>query len=75
MTLLEIQTILRGDGLSELYSRTGDIPLNSVTDERVFQVLVYIHGIRTQITNSSHMELVRRTALSLIDRYEAEENT
>lgn len=75
MTLLEIQTILRDDGLSELYSRTGDIPLNSITDERVFQVLVYVHGIRPQITNASHAELVRRTALSLLARYEAEENT
>lgn len=75
MTLLEIKTILQDEGLTELYRRTGDIPVLGMTDERVFQVLVYIHGIRPQITNASHAELVRRTALSLLARYEAEENT
>lgn len=72
ITIAEIKTILCEDGLTELYRRTGDIPVLGMTDERVFQVLIYVHGIRPQITNDSHTELVRRTALSLIDRYESE---
>lgn len=73
ITLMEIQTILRDEGLAELYQRTGEIPLLGMTDERVFNVLMYVHGIRPQIATPSHSELVRRTAQSLIERYLSEE--